>query len=280
MTANRNSARPSSRRFAAPVRLHLILTIAAMLLGISCSAERQGVKIVFLPTWNGQPIACEGEAPALTDLRFYISNIELAGEGGRAQPLVLDNQLQWQQQDLALIDLENGRGSCSNGTAETYAYLVGSVPPGGYRGLRFTVGVPFERNHANPLTAEQPLDDPAMHWHWRSGYKFLRAGIKTETDGFWIHVGSAGCEGTVRNISGCRFPNRVTVELADFVPRENTVAVDLSALMAGTNLEDGEAGDCSSGPPELACVAPFEALGIDFRSGDASGRQRVFSIAP
>ena len=280
MTANRNSARPLSKLFPAPVQLRLILTIAALLLGTSCSTERQGVKIVFLPAWDGQPIGCETEAPALTDLRFYVSNIELAGLDGNAQPLVLDSQLQWQQQDLALIDLESGRGSCGNGTAETYAYLVGSVPPGDYRGLRFTVGVPFERNHANPLTAEQPLDDPAMHWHWRSGYKFLRAGIRTETDGFWIHVGSAGCEGTVRNISGCKFPNRVTVELADFVPRENTIAVDLHALMAGTDLEDGEAGDCSSGPPESACVAPFEALGIDFGSGDASGPQQVFSIGP
>ena len=76
----------------------------------------------------------------------------------------------------------------------------------------------FDLNHDNPLTAEPPLDDPDMHWHWRSGYKFLRAGIRTATDGFWIHAGSAGCEGTVGNITGCRFPNRIDVFLPDFVP--------------------------------------------------------------
>ena len=55
------------------------------------------------------------------------------------------------------------------------------------------------------------------------------------------------------------------------------VAVDLAALLDGTDLEDEAASDCSSGPPESACVAPFAALGIDFKSGEQDGTQRVFS---
>ncbi len=199
-------------------------------------------------------------------------------QAGNTQPVELHADIPWQQPDLALIDLENGEGPCTGGTADTYAYLVGGVPPGDYTGLRFTVGVPFDRNHANPLTAGAPLDDPAMHWHWRSGYKFIRAGVATANDGFWIHVGSAGCEGTVRNISGCRFPNRVIVELDGFVPNDDAVAIDLKALFDGINFDDGVPGDCSSGPSESACTAPFAALGIDFVTGDLTGQQRVFSI--
>ena len=211
-------------------------------------------------------------------MRFYLSSVQLLDRDGKAFDLALHSDLPWQQSDLALIDLEDGQGPCANGTAEVVAYLEGDVPPADYQALRFTVGVPFDRNHANPLTAEAPLDDPAMHWHWRSGYKFMRAGVRMAGDSFWLHVGSAGCEGTVRHISGCRFPNRVDAELNGFVPNRDTVVIDLQALFAGVDFSDGEPGDCSSGPAETACVAPFAALGIDFGSGKRSGRQRVFSI--
>ncbi len=249
-----------------------------MLLAASCTESYLGVKIPFVATWGDTAIHCSDAEIALSDLRLYVSEIELKDTRGKIHPLVLHDNLQWQQSELALIDLEDGQGACLNGTRETYAYLVGSLPPGDYTALRFTVGVPFNRNHANPLTAEAPLDDSAMHWHWRSGYKFLRAGIRTPNDGFWIHVGSTGCEGTVRKISGCRFPNRVKVEVAEFSPGRDAIAVDLKTLFAGIDFTDGVATDCSSGPPETACVAPFTALGFDFASGERSGRQRVFSI--
>jgi len=256
----------------------LILVGAALLLGASCSEPYLGVKLPFVATWAGKPIHCDDAEIALSDLRLYVSSIELYDRSGGAHQLELHDNLQWQQSDLALIDLEDAKGACVNGSSETYPYLVGSVPPGDYEGIRFTVGVPFERNHADPLTAARPLDDAAMHWHWRSGYKVLRAGVRTPDDGFWIHVGSAGCEGTVRDISGCRFPNRVTVELPDYVPSQQSIEINLSALFSGVDLDDGEATDCSSGPPEPACIAPFAALGIDFESGKRAGQQRVFSV--
>jgi uncharacterized repeat protein (TIGR04052 family) len=215
----------------------------------------------------------------LSDLRFYISEIELLGASGETTRLKLHEDIPWQQADLALIDLEDGQGTCANGTSETTAYLVGSVPPGEYRGLRFTVGVPFERNHADPLSAAPPLDDPAMHWHWRSGYKFMRAGIKTAGDGFWIHVGSAGCTGTVGDIDSCRFPNRAAVALTEFRPNRDRVALDLKSFFSDVDFDDGEATDCSSAPGETACIAPFAALGIDSDDGSRTRGQRVFSVA-
>ena len=249
-----------------------------MMLAASCSKPYLGLKIPFVATWGGKTIQCTDSGIALSDLRFYVSEIELIDASGSPHALELHEEIPWQQPDLALIDLENGQGACINGTGDTYAYLVGSVPPGEYQGLRFTVGVPFDRNHANPLKAPAPLDDPAMHWHWRSGYKFIRAGVATPDDGFWIHVGSAGCEGTVGNISGCRFPNRVTVELSQYMPNSDSISVDLKSLFEGVDIDDGEATDCSSGPAESACISPFAALGIDFETGNRLGRQQVFSI--
>jgi uncharacterized repeat protein (TIGR04052 family) len=185
-----------------------------------------------------------------------VSNVQLVDSEGQSHDVRFATELAWQNDAVAYIDLEDGTGACQNGTADTFDHVLGVAGAREYQGLRFTVGVPFKLNHANPLTAKPPLDDPDMHWHWRSGYKFLRAGVRTDDDGFWIHTGSAGCKGTVGNITGCTFPNRI----------------------AGVDLDDATRSDCSSGPPEESCLAPFAALGIDFTTGEQTGAQRVFSV--
>jgi len=246
-----------------------LLLISIALSCASCSEPPQTIEIPFFVGWAGEPLACDDGQLALSDLRLYAADIELLAEDGSAHRL----------QKLAFIDLEDGSASCQNGTTELSAIVAGSAPDREYNGLRFTLGVPFESNHADPLSAPAPLDNPAMHWHWRSGYKFLRAGVRTVDDGFWIHLGSAGCEGTVGNITGCRFPNRVSVELAEFDPLQHRVMIDLQALMGGVDLLDGERSDCSSGPPETSCIEPFRALGIDFETGETIGRQQLFSVS-
>ena len=250
---------------------------ALVLFSAACSHPDLPVRIAFAATWQGAALDCNSANVALSDLRFYVNNVQLVDSEGKAHDIRYATEFAWQNDAVALIDLEDGSGACRNGTPETYDTVIGAIPNRDYRGLRFTVGVPFNLNHANPLTALPPLDDPDMHWHWRSGYKFLRAGIRTETDGFWIHAGSAGCEGTVGDISGCRFPNRIQVELPGFIPDEHGVAIDLAALIEGTDLEDEAGSDCSSGPAEASCTAPFAALGIDFATGEHTGSQRVFS---
>jgi uncharacterized repeat protein (TIGR04052 family) len=256
------------------------LLTAVFLLALLCACAKPeiDVTIPFVATWQGREIGCAGDEIALSDLRLYVSNVELLDRDGVAHPVRLRPDLPGQDAQVALLDFETGDGACINGTSATRTTIDGSAPRGDYQALRFTVGVPFDLNHANPLTAASPLDDAAMHWHWRSGYKFLRAGVVTPTDGFWIHLGSAGCEGSVRNITGCRFPNRVEVRLPNFTPSESVVGIELHQLLEGTDLEDGVPTDCSSGPAETACVAPFRALGIDFESGAVAGKQQLFSL--
>lgn len=258
-------------------------TVALILACLSAACGKtvtEPLEIPFIATWNGVPIACEGAAGqiSLSDLRLYISQLQLLDIDGRAREIQLSSDVAWQNDAVALIDLETGEGACQNGTPQHYGKIIGAAPGGDYQALKFTIGVPFDLNHANPLTASAPLDDSDMHWHWRSGYKFLRAGVRAEQDGFWIHTGSAGCEGTVGNITACRFPNRVNVHLDGFVPGQSVIAIDLAELFAGVNLEDGNPGDCSSGPAESACAAPFAALGIDFNTGEQTDSQRVFSL--
>ena len=247
----------------------------------SCAEPRLPTRIEFVAHYSGQSLTCGDQSgeTALTDLRFFVHDIELRTLEGSWETLQLDSGGAWQQTGLAMLDLEDGAGACLNGTADMNNAISGTLPAGAYRGLRFVLGVPFDRNHADPLAASAPLDDSAMHWHWRSGYKFLRAGLTTGADGFWIHLGSTGCEGTAGNISTCRQPNRVRVELDDFVPGEDTVVVDFSALLDGTSLSDREPSDCSSAPSEASCQAPFAAFGLEFGSRDPAVPQSVFRLA-
>jgi len=253
----------------------LLLCTQALL---SCSEARTPLNIAFVPVFNGQALACGNAADIvqLTDLRFYVSDLQLVTADGGSVDITLEADGLWQQTDLALLDFEDGQGHCDNGTIEVNSFLRGYARGRDFTGLRFTIGVPFERNHADPLLATAPLGEGAMHWHWRAGYKFLRAGIRTADDSFWLHLGSTSCKGTVQHVSGCSSPNRVRVELNDFIPGKDVVEVNLAALVVQSRLEDGIATDCSSGPAETSCVAPFAALGLKHETGEATSSQQVF----
>ena len=266
-----------------PMRLakrlaRLSLSVTFLLSLSACSNERVPVRVEFAAEWGGLPLACDSRELALTDLRFYVSDVVLTDSKGHEQTLRMNTDGQWQQDGVALLDLETGDGACQNGTPQTNPFISGTIEATDVVNIAFTIGVPFELNHANPLIAEAPLDDSAMHWHWRSGYKFFRAGVGTKTDGFWLHLGSTACEGTVQNISSCRFPNRVEIELSDFSPGEHRIAVDLAALFSGVDLADGLRTDCSSSPAEPTCGKPFEALGLPFDQNQNRHEQRVFRV--
>lgn len=239
------------------------------------------MSLEFIATWHGRPLQCSGAGIRLTDLRFYVSSVALLDSDGNEHGLEMIEDGRWQQAGVALIDLENGAADCENGSLAMNAQLSGMIRAAELSGLRFIVGVPFELNHANPLAAQPPLDDAAMHWHWRSGYKFLRAGVTTGSDGVWLHLGSTGCEGTVRNISACSRPNRILVELSEFSPQTGQIEVDVAALFQDVDLDDGNRSDCSSGPAEESCAEPFRALGLEFDTKTAGSRpssQNVFRV--
>jgi len=249
-------------------------------LGLSaCARQDATVSIPFTANFGGQQVGCERPQDLfqMTDLRFYVYQPTLHRDDGTSVSIELNENGRWQHDELVLIDLEDGSGDCRNGTPDANNLITGKVPAGDYQSLTFSIGVPFERNHADPLTALIPLDDSTMHWHWRSGYKFLRAGFSTANDGFWIHLGSAGCKGTVRNIESCRFSNRFDVALDDFQLGDE-IAVDFSALLSTSSSMDGMQSDCSSGPAEESCREPFAVFGIDFDTGEQVSEQKMFFV--
>jgi uncharacterized repeat protein (TIGR04052 family) len=254
-----------------------LMAFAALAGMAACSKAPSVVEVEFVATYAGSPVSCQQPASvSMTDLRFYVHKLRFEDANGRFHPVRLAAN-DWQQPDLAFLDLEDGSGSCQNGTSVTNSRIQGTVSGENFRALEFTLGVPFDRNHGDPLLAEPPLGDADMHWHWRGGYKFLRAGVRSDSDGFWLHLGSTGCAGTIRNITSCSAPNRVAVRLEGFALGD-AVAVDLAALAAAGMLGDATPTDCSSGPAEQHCAAAFAALGLSHAGGAPSGGQQLFSI--
>lgn len=256
--------------------------VAALLATAACSGRPEPVAIGFGVSFGQARLGCQPDDTglALTDLRLYLHDVQLLRSDGSAAAVRLDAAPPWQSTDVAMVDLEDGTGDCLNGTAVTHRTITGRVPPGDYRGLRFTVGVPEALNHADPLTAVAPLNRSAMHWHWRSGYKFLRAGYRQGDDGYWLHLGSARCRGTIGALEGCAEPNRVRVELAQFEPQRDRVDIDLAVLFASAAGGDGVVESCQMGPDETHCAEIQRALGLDPASGLPSAPARAFRRGP
>lgn len=146
------------------------------------AAEAQSVTLRFQAKVGNQPFRC-GESYSLgtpakrvtpTDFRFYVTDVALIDASGRAVPVTLQQDGKWQYQSVALLDFEDKSASCANGTQEVRDRVIGTVPPGTYRGIQFSLGVPFALNHADATLAASPLNLTSLWWNWRGGYKFLR----------------------------------------------------------------------------------------------------------
>lgn len=266
-----------------PLPLALALPIFSMLLG-ACSTESRPVEVGFDVRFDGNAVACLPSSAgwALTDLRFFVHDIVLTTAQGRSAPLDLASDNVWQNSSVALLDFEDGTGSCLNGTTAVNRRVTGDVAlpeDDPVVGLSFRIGVPEPLNHGNPMTADPPLAYTIMHWHWRSGYKFMRAGIRSDSDFAWLHLGSSRCEGTIGNIRGCSSSNRPLVTV-DFQLAGDLVIIDIARLLGPVLQGDGVPWSCESGPDERHCRAVFSELGIDFDSGQTLGPAPTFYAAP
>ncbi|HZR82260.1 MAG TPA: MbnH family di-heme enzyme [Candidatus Binatia bacterium] len=278
----------------------------AALVGAGCGSSSTGggavvgptpdpgrVGVTFVAEVNGAPFACGGRVAGVgtsaatvepSDLRFYVSEVRLVDAAGGEAPVALDQDGVWQLDDLALLDFEDATGRCSaTGSPETNAIVRGSVVPGDYVGIRFTVGVPFERNHGDAATAPSPLDKTALFWNWNAGYRFLvfDGWVVESASELRLHVGSTRCDGDGRgHVTGCGNPNRIPVDLSGFDPRRDGVVADFGALFVDTDVERNAPQTppgCMGSTNDADCAGPFAHLGLPF-SGGSAGVQQLFRV--
>jgi uncharacterized repeat protein (TIGR04052 family) len=304
--------------------LPLLFTVGG--LAQSDAPAIQPVRVRFGGRLASKPFACgmeyegvgsKGTTVTPADLRFFVSNIELLGADGAATPIALDQDGVWQYKSIALIDLEDGNGGCRNGNSAMHAEASGTVAPGNYTGIRFTLGIPFELDHVDGSDAPSPLNMTAMQWNWQNGYKFLRAEVSlvspkaeiarhpaamksmqsdmssapapmrmhSTVSGFPVHLGSTGCGGKNPEAAPpaeCKYPNRVVVTLPVFDPGKDVVTFDVGKLLAHSDLTTNApntAPGCMSGDGDPDCAPIMEALGLAYGNAPAKP-QVVFSRRP
>jgi len=271
----------------------------------------QSVSIEFVPTVGDTPISCASTLSGLgttsvnaklQDLRFYVSNVKLIktvnGEDVEVAVTLDANDFQLTSggNSVALIDLEDGSGSCG-GDGLLHATLTGTVPKATYTEVKMTLGVPEALNHSATTTASAPLNNSDMGWGWQVGRKFMKVEVnpenasvagtytqgitKYDADGvatgtfnnsFYFHLGNSGCavDSTVAWGYSCSSDNTRTFHIHGFDYSKQRITVDLQALFAKSNLQEehGGAGGCMSGSTDPECIAMWSVIGSSF---DASG---------
>jgi uncharacterized repeat protein (TIGR04052 family) len=261
---------------------------------VSGSANTPVQCATVLPGIGSTPVDAQ-----LTDLRFYLTDVQLVNDKGVAVPVTLDKN-DWQfsstSGNVTLIDLENAQGACgSEGTSATNAVVSGTVPTGNYVKVKATIGVPEKLSHSDVMAASAPLDIMAMGWSWQSGRKFVKielnpvGGVSTNTTTgastvtasavtYNLHLASTNCSGPGDGTDSCAKKNLAQFTL-DFNPSTQQVALDIAQLFKTTDISVNKNGTvgCMSGTTDLDCPALFTQMGLDLTSGgQASAAQSVF----
>ena len=212
------------------------------------------------------------------DFRLYVHNIRLIDAQGREVPVALTQDQFWQLEDLALLDFEDKVPPCNLGTVQTNSTVRGTVPPGTYDGIRFSLGVPFRLDHGDASVAPPPLTLTAMFWNWNAGYKFLR--IDEALDTVRVHLGSTGCVAiTPTTVSHCDRPNVGEVYLPRFDPATDIIAVDMKALFADSDLQVNQQDTppgCMSTPDDNDCAPIMQNLGVNLSNGMPDPSRQTF----
>ncbi|MEQ1908350.1 MAG: MbnH family di-heme enzyme [Vicinamibacterales bacterium] len=259
------------------------------------AAGASPVSIRFQATMGETPASCttafDGigttrSSVKIQDLKFYVHNVRLVTASGAKVPVQLEQDGRWQLDDVAMLDFEDGTGTCANGSKDVRTVVTGQVPSGSYVGLEFTLGVPFEKNHRDPVSAGAPLNLSRMFWVWNAGYKYLRFDYMStgQPRGAFVHLGSTNCSPNQTRLTiptACTHPNRVDVSLPSFDVAHDVVIADFASLLADANVDVNTADTaegCMSGQSDPECAPVLSRLGLPI--GDrSSGQQRLFRRA-
>ncbi|MGE0717514.1 MAG: MbnP family copper-binding protein [Alphaproteobacteria bacterium] len=223
-----------------------------------------------------------------SDFRLYVYDVALIDDRGRAVAVTLTQDGRWQYRNVALLDFEDGTGPCAGGTHETREVVTGTVPPGRYRGLVFTLGVPPDLNVGSPGLPWPPLADPDLAWPPPGGFRFVKidmatsgqpigvavpylaapwvAGAAARPYGFPVHIGGADCP-TSGPIPGCAFANRVAITFPDFDPDRDVVLADLRGLLGGSNVDfntPATPAGCQSTWGDPDCAPIVARIGLSY----------------
>jgi len=293
-----NYACANTKSGSAKINKYVLFCLLIMLNG--CSRVEHLPLVNFNIKYQDQLLKCGIEFDHLSkqwqlkQLQFFVSNIALKNKQGSWHSWLMQKNPH-QSHNVALIGEQ-----CSdikNHFNEWTINLSEQLNLNDYTAIKFTLGVPFELNHLNPLTQPSPLNDSSMFWVWQTGHKFLRLELTNADENWLFHLGSTGCNApsAVRAPKNeCKYPNRVNVELD--LPKEwqNTkskenetrqqqsinsldINIDLAKLLNGLALNANTF--CQSSPDNESCKPLLSALGVKDKNNNSKMRKtNVFGI--
>ena len=241
--------------------LALFLLIFFIQINSGCSRSSD-VKSIEIEIWNnGSLLDCNAfesdeQVWSIKQFAFFISNVKLSNENNENQPKL--SSTPWQTDDVALIQPHLAECSAKLNVESKIEQNEPVVPERlktnnrlqfltpvdleSLEQLSFTLAVPFELNHQNPLLQPSPLNLPTMFWSWRSGHKFFRLDLQSPSKNWVFHLGSVGCKATstMRPAQGeCLQPNRVSFYLGKKYNGTKLV-MHLDRLIKNTSMQNND----------------------------------------
>jgi uncharacterized repeat protein (TIGR04052 family) len=250
---------------------------------VACASADEGttqaVAIQFAPLVAGAKFNCAQEYSGVgsgktsfkpLDFRMFVTEVVLIRDDGKEVPVALTNDGEWQRGNYALLDFEDGAGTCVGGTKATNYVVRGTIPKGSYSGVAFTIGIPDADNHLDAATAPSPLNAPGMWWSWSGGYKYIRLDVQTpKNKGYFLHLGATKCTGSVATSYTCAAGNQPRVKLDKFDATSGQIAFDVAELWSDVDLDaqiDGKSDfvpGCMAFDGDPECPAVFNKLGLN-----------------
>lgn len=256
-----------------PRNLHIGCKISLLLLMVfllaSCTEPTDNNKLAEIkvevfynqePLYCGQELIIDGNKWAIQQLAFFVSELK-TGKSGLEQTLSLSSN-EWQNDGLALLQWfdcaaqpshDENKNEQGNAAYRATLQLAQVQDFSQINQLRFTLGIPFDLNHLNPLSQNSPLNIPSMFWSWRSGHKFFRLDMQAQQQSWVFHLGSIGCtaDSAMRSPQlSCAEPNRIEFNLQK--QQEGRVLVlHLDRLLNGLDLHSQSA--CLMQPLQASC---------------------------
>ena len=227
----------------------------------------------------------------IEQFQFFISDIEIGSTNAGWQKIKLAKS-PFQNQDTALIgtncrteklhakDLTNVANDAN--WSIKYTTPTDIILDENSR-IRFTLGVPFEVNHLNPISQQSPLNLPSMFWIWQTGHKFLRLELAANHEKWLFHLGSTGCKSVSAMRAPektCLYPNRFNFELplgsnAKKDKGNFALNVDLAELLK--HVELSSSSSCQSEQNNKSCQQLFDNLLLNNKIKSAETEPGVFN---
>lgn len=197
--------------------------------------------------YQGQALTCASQMGIEIDkAKWFVSDLRLTfadmSEGESQAPKLLPSNSQQQGSALVtVLDCVQGEEQGSS----AHIRFAADQPWQQAQTLQFTLGLPHELNHGNPLTLPPPLDQGDMYWVWQSGHKFMRVDLRYQEQPWAFHLGSLGCQSAsaVRPPKEpCVQPNRFSMTLTAPPKKVQGIALHLDRLL--TNLSMDPSNQC------------------------------------